>query len=206
MDKCVIIGAGEIRDYDRIKRLINDGDTIVCADGGYVHAEKMNLNVNCVIGDFDSSLKPDDENTVVLPVEKDVTDTFFCAREYMKKGYTDFLLLGMSGGRFDHTYANLQTLYYLVMNGCHAVIFDEKNKIYALKDNEMIVKYSGYDNISFFALFEEVGNLEIKNAKYQLNGYDLKADDPLCVSNGFVDKQDIIVKKKSGVLLVVESE
>ena len=206
MGRCVLIGAGEIKDYESAKALVNEDDTVVCADGGYVHAEKMGLEIDCVIGDFDSSEKPDCFSTRILPVEKDVTDTFYCAQEFVNRGYTDFLLLGMSGGRFDHTYANIQTLCYLSNRNCNAVMIDETNKIYILKENEAIIHFTGYPNISFFSLFADVDNLEIKNAKYNLSSYKLKADDPLCVSNSFVDEADIFIKKSSGSLLVVESK
>ncbi|MBQ7580150.1 MAG: thiamine diphosphokinase [Clostridia bacterium] len=205
MGRCVIIGAGGINDYETIKNMIRPDDTIVCADGGYVHAKMMKLSVDCVIGDFDSSAAPEHDSVITLPVEKDVTDTQFCAREFVGRGYRDFLLLGMTGGRFDHTYSNLQTLYYLKKNNCNAVIADEFNKIYLISENEATVKFSGYSNISFFALFESVKAIEIRGAKYELSSYDLKVDDPLCVSNSFVGSHDIFVGKSSGTLLVIES-
>lgn len=205
MGRCVLIGAGRISDYDAIKNMIRPDDTIVCADGGYVHAEKMGLEIDCVIGDFDSSAAPEHDSVITLPVEKDVTDTQFCAREFVGRGYRDFLLLGMTGGRFDHTYSNLQTLYFLSKNNCNAVIADEFNKIYLISENEATLKFSGYGNISFFALFEVVKSLEIRGAKYELSSYDLEVDDPLCVSNSFVGLEDILVRKSSGTLLVIES-
>ncbi len=38
--RAVIIGNGDIKDYQYIKSKINDNDFIICADGGYNHAEK----------------------------------------------------------------------------------------------------------------------------------------------------------------------
>lgn len=206
MGRCVIIGAGQIDDYGYIKSFIKPNDTVICADGGYIHAEKMNLKISCIVGDFDSSKKPDFENIITLPVEKDVTDTFYCAKEFTDRGFDDYLLLGMSGGRLDHTYANIQTLFYLSKRNCRAEMIDEKNKIFVITENEYTVTFAGYDNISFFSLFENVKNLEIRNAKYNISSYDLSLSDPLCVSNSFVNKNDIYVKKSSGTLLVVESK
>ena len=223
MNRCVIIGAGEIKDIDFLKSVIKSDDTIVCADAGYIYAQKAGLDIDCIIGDFDSSDRPEFENTISLPVKKDVTDTFFCVEEYIKKGYDNFLILGATGGRIDHTFANVQTLYYLLQHGCSGVIIDERNKIYLINDNHAVIKFDGYENISFFSFFVEVKGLEIKNALYELSSYDLKPNDPLCVSNSFIEKNnsanhiffdnkcftekmDIIINKISGTLLVVESK
>ena len=75
MDRCVIISAGKIEDYNAIKKLINGDDVIVCADAGYIHAKNMGLKVDCVIGDFDSSKQPETENKIVLPVGKMLGDS-----------------------------------------------------------------------------------------------------------------------------------
>lgn len=206
MDRCVIISAGKIEDYNSTKKLINKNDVIVCADGGYIHAKNMGLKVDCVIGDFDSSKEPETENKIVLPVEKDVTDTFYCVDEYTKKGYKNFLILGCLGGRFDHSYSNVLLLKYLLKNGCNAVLQDESNKIYLIEENEKTIKFSDFRNISFFAFDSEVKDLNIINAKYNLSDYDLKTEDSLCISNSFVDNKDITIKKQSGILLAIESK
>ena len=53
--RAVIIGNGDIKDYQYIKSKINDDDFIICADGGYNHAEKMGIVPDVLVGDFDSA-------------------------------------------------------------------------------------------------------------------------------------------------------
>ena len=53
--RAVIIGNGDIKDYQYIKSKIHDNDFIICADGGYNHAEKMGIVPDVLIGDFDSA-------------------------------------------------------------------------------------------------------------------------------------------------------
>ena len=48
--RAVIIGNGDIKDYQYIKSKINDNDFIICADGGYNHAEKMGIVPDVLIG------------------------------------------------------------------------------------------------------------------------------------------------------------
>ena len=205
MIRCVILGAGEIKDSKEIRSYIRNDDYIVCADGGLKHAEKMNLKINLTVGDFDSSDEPENAQIIKLPVEKDITDTFACMEKCIEKGYRDFLLLGCTGGRLDHFYANVLLLKYAFDNDCNAVIVNENNRISIISENETRIKYDGYENVSFFAFMGEIENLTIENAKYNLSSHNLAQSDPLCISNSFVNKGDIIIKKDSGLLLVIES-
>lgn len=205
MNRCVIIGAGEIKNYELIKKLINKDDYIVCADGGYIHADRMGLDIKTVIGDFDSSNKPEKENVIVLPKRKDVTDTFYCVDKFIKKGFDDFLLLGCLGGRFDHSYSNILLLDYINKNSCQGAIADENNYIFLATDNKIKIDCKGYKNISFFAFFEKVKALSIIGAEYTLNSYDLNVNDSLCISNNFKENNSIEITKSTGTLLVIES-
>ena len=52
--RAVIIGNGEIKDYDFIAGKLRKGDYIICADGGYRHAVKLGIKPDVLIGDMDS--------------------------------------------------------------------------------------------------------------------------------------------------------
>ena len=58
--RAVIIGNGSISDYAYIKTRLRDDDYIICADGGLKHIQKLDVNPDVAIGDFDSGEKPDD--------------------------------------------------------------------------------------------------------------------------------------------------
>lgn len=45
----------------------------------------------------------------------------------LDRGYRDFLLLGCTGGRLDHTLANIAVLLYLLRRGADALMADERN-------------------------------------------------------------------------------
>ena len=51
-----------------------------------------------IVGDFDSHCNPHlDVETIVLPCEKDDTDTVFAVKTMVQRGYDDFLLIGVIG-------------------------------------------------------------------------------------------------------------
>lgn len=81
------------------------GDFLICADGGWACARQFGLTPQLVVGDFDSmppEMRPD-VPTLTLPTEKDDTDLVVYLHEGRKRGYTEFILAGAIGGRFDHT-------------------------------------------------------------------------------------------------------
>ena len=101
--RCVIIGAAEIQNYEKIKTHFRNGDYYIYCDAGLKHQEKLGVWPDLIIGDFDSYSKaemerkyqrvgdtsmPADANTaacgdapelIVLPCEKDDTDTVFAS-------------------------------------------------------------------------------------------------------------------------------
>ena len=79
--KCLIITGAPEDDIDYYKHYI-DGRFIIGADSGYQKCVKLNIKPNLIIGDFDSSTKPDtDIETIILPVRKDDTDTLSAVKE-----------------------------------------------------------------------------------------------------------------------------
>ena len=82
MSRCVIICASPYNQPEFIRNSINSNDYIICADGGFDTALKAGVSPHIVIGDFDSSELIDIHHCkkVVLPTEKDDTDSVYCIR------------------------------------------------------------------------------------------------------------------------------
>ena len=93
MPRCVIIGGANIARYDRSKAAIKPDDFIIYCDSGLKHAEALGAEPSLIVGDFDSHDNPHSSvETIVLPCEKDDTDTVFAVKEAIKRGFDDFLL------------------------------------------------------------------------------------------------------------------
>lgn len=200
MRKCVIIGGGEITAYAEIKKSICENDYIICCDSGYLHAKAVGLAPSLIVGDFDSMPRPETTvETIVLPCEKDDTDSFFAAKEGLKRGFTDFLLLGMTGGRLDHTLGAVSILEYLDAAGAAAQIVDDTTRIRVTRKTLDIDK-----NCRYFSVFA-VGRAEgvsIKNAKYCLDNAIIESTFQYGVSNE--PKGTPRVSVKQGKLLIME--
>ena len=99
MNRCVVIGGAEIKNYERINRTLRDDDFAVFCDSGLRHRPFLHVVPGLIVGDFDSHPRPvTDVETIVLPREKDDTDTVFAVKEAVRRGFRDFLLIGALGG------------------------------------------------------------------------------------------------------------
>ena len=114
MGRCVIVGGADINNYGFIREKLCADDYVILCDSGLKHLENLQIQPSLIVGDFDSHENPYlDVETIVLPCEKDDTDTVFAVKEAIKRGFNDFLLIGVVGARLDHTLGNVSILLYL---------------------------------------------------------------------------------------------
>ena len=102
MRRCVIIGGADIAYYETVREYLRPDDFIICCDSGLKHYAALGVLPDLIIGDFDSHENPDlPRETIVLPCEKDDTDSMAAVREAAARGFENFLLVGVFGGRLD---------------------------------------------------------------------------------------------------------
>ena len=138
MKRCVIFGGGQIGDPEQIKNLVRQEDYLICADSGYRHCVQLGFSPQLVLGDFDSyaGVVQSDCELLRYPIEKDDTDTMLAVKQALQRGYERLVLVGMLGGRLDHTLANIQTLVYAVEHGAAAQIIDSSCCITVIKGGQ----------------------------------------------------------------------
>lgn len=200
MKKCIVIGGGDFTVTDRLLKKISDTDYIICCDSGYLHALSLGIKPHLIVGDFDSMQKPEtDVETIVLPCEKDDTDSFFAVKTALSRGYDRFLLLGMTGGRFDHTLGAISILEFLELNGAEGEICDGKLTIRLTKTQLEIDPDCRYFSVFAQSLAEGV---TITGAKYNLDNAVIESSYQYGVSNEPCGTPQVSVKQ--GKLLITE--
>ena len=204
MVRCVMIGGAEIADYGRIRGSLREDDFFICCDGGLNHAEGLGIRPDLIVGDFDSHERPDtDTETIVLPREKDDTDTVYAAREAVRRGYGEFLLIGVTGGRFDHTFGNVSLLLHLDAIGKKAQILDDTSLMEIVSGETASIDGS----FSFFSLLNISGtarDITIRGAKYPLNGGEITSEYQYGISNEVLPGETATVSVGEGKLLLVK--
>lgn len=206
MKRCIIIGASPETDIVSIQKNITEGDFIVCADGGRKYAEQIGITPDLMIGDFDSSAFPEtyrgEIEMIKLPRMKDDTDTMYCVKECIKRGYNDFTLLGMLGGREDHTYANLCTLLYLCKSGCTGRIINAEREIFVTDKGAEIHHQKGL-LFSVFPFGCESCTVSLKGFLYELDRGTLTADFPLGVSNEITSDNAVVTVHENTAVIYI---
>ena len=204
MKRCVIVGGADINNYEYIKSRIQEDDFIVFCDSGLKHLEKLQAKPSLIVGDFDSHNNPHlDVETIVLPCEKDDTDTVFAVKEALKRGFEDFILIGVVGARLDHTLGNVSILIYLDSLGNKGKIIDDYSEM------EIVSKEPAYidDSYAYFSLLNISGtakDITIENAKYPLDNAEITCEYQYGISNEVLIGHTAIIKVNTGRVLLVK--
>ena len=203
--RCVIIGGGDCS-IELINSTISSDDYIICADSGYDVAISAEITPNLLIGDFDSIKGfPCNVEKITLPIEKDLTDCEAAYNEGVKKGFVNFLLLGGTGGRFEHTFANISVMARASKEGNSFIIVDDRHIFNAITDSYLKIPYSPNKQISVFAFGDKAVGVTEKGFHYTIEDYTLDPFVPMGISNDIVDEYGEIIVKK-GTLIIIETQ
>ena len=204
MKRCVIVGGADINNYDYIRGRLCADDYIVFCDSGLRHLEPLQVKPSLIVGDFDSHDNPYlDVETIVLPCEKDDTDTVFAVKEAIKRGFDDFLLIGVVGARLDHTLGNVSILLYLDSHGKKGIIIDDYSEIEILSKKPAYIE----DSYAFFSLLNVTGTakgITIENAKYPLDNAEITCEYQYGISNEVLPGKRAKVSVLNGKLLLIK--
>ena len=200
MSICYLVGAG---DFNENIELFED-DLLIAVDGGFDSLMKAGYTPDVLIGDLDSVTMEIPESVKVLKYrkEKDETDMFLAYRIGARCDYTDFVILGGTGGRLDHTYANLSILLYAKEHGHNITMIDEKSMIICIKNESVRLSGNPGSYLSVFAAGGKAYGVTIKGAKYEVEDVNLSPAFPLGVSNEFTDT-DAYISVEDGALLII---
>ncbi len=200
---CYIIGASTI---DEIKINKEKQDFVIAVDAGYSHLEKMGIQADLVVGDFDSLMRiPDHPHVLQFPVEKDDTDTMIAVREGLNRGYRQFVFFGCLGNRLDHTYANFQILCFLAENGASGYLLGEGFAVSAIQNSAIVFPDRMKGILSIFCAGSAAEGVNLTGLKYELHQYHLSNTIPIGVSNEFIGKKSV-VSVDNGFLLLMWTE
>lgn len=204
MKRCVIIGGANIEKYDIVKDYLCDNDFFILCDSGLFHQKKLGIGADLIVGDFDSHPKPDTEiETIYLPREKDDTDTFFAVKEAIKRGFDDFLLVGVCGGRLDHTLGNVSILLMLHSKGFSGKIVDDFSEMVIADSAPQFID----DTFEYFSLINIDGicnGVFEKNAKFPLENASISTDYQYGISNEVLPGKVAEVSVHDGRALLIK--
>ena len=204
MQRCVIIGAAPVKNYEKIRSFLREDDFVIACDGGLHHIKKLKVAPSLIIGDFDSHKNPHSKTeTIVLPHEKDDTDSMFALKTALSRGFTDFLFIGMVGGRFDHSLGNLSLLLTCHKAHAHALLLDDFSEMEIVGSEEKQIS-SSYAYFSLLNITGKAQGVTIKNALYPLENAEITPEYQYGVSNEVLPQKTASVFVSEGELLLIK--
>ena len=202
--KCIVVAAGDLTVRLPEKER---GDFVIAVDGGIRYCSQQGVEADLLLGDFDSVSREEamtvealerqtPKRVVRLPVEKDDTDMLAALKEGMRRGYRDFRIYGGTGGRLDHTLANIQCLLYLKKNGAAGYLVEEGGVIFVLMDETVEFREGRKGRLSLFSMTETSVGVTIRGMKYPLEKAVVRNDFPIGISNEFTGEKAVISVEK----------
>lgn len=212
-NRILIITGGHIED-DFLRKCIatNQYGMIIAADKGLTAADRLNIPLDFIVGDFDSVseavlAKYRKKSTPIetFPTEKDKTDTQIAIELALMHKPTGIDVIGATGNRQDHVLANMHLLLLPLQLGIEACILDQNNKIYLKKENFTMKRSLQFgDYVSLLPFTERVSGLTLQGFKYPLDQVTLLSGNSLGISNE-VKEEEARVEWTEGILLVIEA-
>ncbi len=209
MPRAVIFANGILPDPAAARRLLQSGDLIVAADGGYHNASSAGVTPHIVIGDMDS-ISPSELDDVEkaggqilrFQKEKDETDLELAIRYVLEKQATEVIVIGALGGRLDQMLGNLSLLTDVPV-GVDIRLDDGKDEV-VLVDHPIVITGKPGDVVSLIPWGVAVINIQTEGLRYPLHGETLLPNKSRGISNEMVDLKASI-KFSKGKLIVIHT-
>lgn len=203
MVRCVIVGGADISNYGRVTAELRHDDFLIYCDSGLKHLPMLKKAPSLIIGDFDSHENPKlPVETIVLPCVKDDTDTMYALKEAIKRGFEEFLLVGVIGQRFDHSLGNIAALNMLDSLGLDGKIIDDYSEMQIVSGRAEVDS-----RFSYFSLLNVTGEakgIDIVNAKYEISDAEIGCCDPYGISNEPLPGKTAVITVRAGRLLLIK--
>jgi len=217
MTRIIIFANGDIPALDKVRALIRDTDTILCADGGTRHALAMGLTPNIIVGDMDSlpnefQTSSFDGEIVLFPKDKNETDLELALDLALTLDPDEITIIGALGGRIDQTLANIALISNLqsfdklktTPSNFNLKLNDGVEELFFCKDRSEVKGRAG-DIISLIPWQGEVTGITTSNLKWPLHDETLYPDKSRGISNKMTANVATI-QIKSGSLLIVHTQ
>lgn len=216
MSKRIVIVSGGELDKSLTLGILGREDIscVIGVDKGIEFLYEHGIMPNYIVGDFDSvdaEVAEYYRTQTNVPIReynpvKDASDTEIAIRLAMTLGAKKISILGATGGRVDHLWANVQSLAIPLRAGIRAEILDGQNRISLISGRTVLKKTEAYGTyFSVFPLCQEVLAFNIEGAKYPLHNHTLTPYDSLCVSNQIVE-DEVVIDFLSGIVILMETK
>ncbi len=208
--RAVIFANGNLIKPTNPLATLHSEDYLIAANGGTHHCRTLGLTPHVVIGDLDSITSEvreffSDRGTqfILHPRDKDETDLELALEHAVRKDAEEILLLGILGGRFDQTLANLFLLTRTDWRPVRLTAADGPDFAVLLRLGDSITFEAQIgDTVSLIPLTATVSGVTTQGLRWSLHNATMEFGSTLGISNETTE-ETAHVQIKTGQLLVV---
>lgn len=207
----IIVSGGALIDRDYFYKIIckTKKRFIICCDGGARHLEQTAIIPDVIIGDMDSINdrhldKYFRKGTKIIryPENKDLTDTELALDYAMNLKPATIFIWAASGGRLDHTLANVFLLCKAKRKGIRTYLADEYCEAFMPDKKEFFINEKG-QAVSILALSSRVTGISLSGFLYPLKMASMTMGESRGISN-IIQNDRASLRFEKGSLLVVK--
>ncbi|HUN22845.1 MAG TPA: thiamine diphosphokinase [Anaerolineales bacterium] len=185
-------------------------DLLVAADAGATWLLQIGKIPHWIVGDFDSmplwAYSPEvlqKTRLVKHPTDKDATDLELALLLAKEQGATQILLLGLLGGRWDHSLANVMLLANPAFSDLEIMALQPGQALRIIHPHQP-QQFNGRagDILSLVPFGGDVQGIQLTGTRWQLYGENLPMGSSRGVSNEIVEGL-VSISITSGVLLCI---
>ncbi len=209
-NRAVVFANGDLVNAAAVRTLLQSGDTLVAADGGYLHMKKLGLQPHLLIGDLDSlpapevdSLRAAGVELEIFPREKDATDLELALVRVAGRGAHEIRVVAALGGRLDQTLANLGLLELDELKGIDVRLDDGHEEILIIRSKSVVTGTPG-DTLSLLSMEGCSKGITTQGLKYPLKGETLCPSRSRGISNVMLETEAVI-EVRTGALLCIHT-
>ena len=208
----ILIGSGQYIPLDLLRMEIDRGGYLVAIDGGSNYLYEIGRLPDLLIGDQDSIdggvldwIRSNEVEELKFPSEKDSTDMELGIDYLHKKGCRELVIFGGTGTRLDHSLANIFLLDRIDSLGMEGQIIDRNNRIF-LVDGSMKIPRGLGEFVSLIPLTRSGAVVDLEGFKYPLDGYFMRFNTSIGISNEISDEYGLVRVKSGSVLVFISKD
>ena len=209
--RAIVLTNGIIEDPSIIRTRLKDWNDaiVIAADGGYLHAEILGLELHTVVGDLDSISKKLGssffEQGIRIqssPSEKDETDLALALLHATSLGVDRILILGAIGGRLDMSIANLLLMTLPSLAKIQVEMWVATQTAWIIRPPGDEVLGQPGDTLSLIPLAGTAKGITTSNLAYPLQNEKLRAGFSRGLSNVLTDSTASIELQEGHLLAI----
>ncbi|MFC1561483.1 thiamine diphosphokinase [candidate division KSB1 bacterium] len=201
--RAIIFANAPIPSKQFVEHFIQDGDLIICADGGANRIVGYDISPDFIVGDLDSvsleTVRIFQNTKIVRMPEQNNTDLFKSLQFAKKRGIEEVLIFGATGARPDHFLGNLSLLEQF-SDSLDIQMIDEDIVIVLVKELLQITGAVG-QTVSLWPFSEKVSGVTTEGLEYQLSDETLFKD-TRGISNK-LNQESASISIKNGSLIAI---